>query len=187
MSSQNCDSDNGLLLGDRTNDWKVYRRPFPNPAVVRNAHSDRRIFSQDWNSGEEGTGAQNDANLWADQIWIIEDAGDGNDAWVIRNRYSGRRLYAQASGSHESGVGALSSGPIYDDQKWFITPTDDGKYIIANAHNGRRLFAQGNKQWLDGFGADNGGTIYDDQKWFIHSTDDLPDGVALSLLQPPRQ
>jgi len=184
FSSQNCDDENGLLLGDRTNEWRVYRRPFPSPAVIRNAHSDRRIFAQDWNSHEQGVGAGVGANLWADQIWFIEHAGDNNDAYIIRNRHSGRRLFAQASGTHEGGVGAGNGDTVHADQKWFIVPTDDGKYIIRNVHSGRRLFAQSGRAHEDGFGASNGDTVYADQKWFIHSTDNLPDGVRLALMQP---
>jgi len=180
FSSQNCDEENGLLLGNRNNDWRVYRRPFANPAVVRNAHSNRRIFAQDWNSHEQGVGAGGGANLWADQRWVIEDAGDGNDAYIIRNLHSGRRLFAQDSGNLGNGVGASNGNTVYADQKWFIVPTDDGKYIIRNVHSGRRLYAQANEAHENGFGADDGDTVFADQKWFIHSTTELPDGLNLA-------
>jgi len=170
FSSQNCDDENGLLLGDRTNEWRVYRRGFPNPAILRNAHSDRRAFAQDSGNHESGVGAIGYGELWEDQRWAIEDAGDGNDAYVIRNLHSGRRLFAQDSGEHEGGVGADNGGTVHADQKWFIFPTDDGKYIIRNAYSGRRLFAQANQMHESGFGAGNG-EVYADQLWFIDAYD----------------
>jgi hypothetical protein len=144
-------------------------QPFPVPAVIRNAHCDRRLYAQSTSAGEGGVGAVHDGELYADQRWIISVAGAGEGVYTIENQHSGRRLFAQDSGNGEGGVGADNGETTWADQTWYIDEAEDGKYIIRNAHSNRRLFAQADKTWESGVGAANGGEIYADQKWYIEA------------------
>lgn len=153
----------------RPADEHTVAQPFPVPAVIRNAHSNRRMFAQSTSAGEGGVGAANGGQLFADQKWIISDAGTGNGAYTIENEHSGRRLFAQDTGNHESGVGADNGETTWADQTWFIEEAEDGKVVIRNAHSDRRLFAQANKNHENGVGAANGGELFADQKWFIEA------------------
>jgi len=138
---------------------------FPSPAILRNSHSNRRLYARRGHSGEDEVGADNGNTVHADQKWYI--AGAGNGAYTITNYHSDRRLFAQDDNDQEDGVGAMSSGNVWDDQKWYIELDADCKYGIRNYHSGRRLFAQNNKIFGDGVGAMASGTFWADQKWYI--------------------
>lgn len=141
--------------------------PFPEPCVIRNAHSDRRLYAQRGESHENGVGADDGQTTFEDQIWIINDAGDG--AYTVTNSHSGRRLFAQGGRSHEDGVGAGNGVTTWADQKWYIEATGDGKYIFRNFHSNRRLFAQSDHTNSEGVGASDGDTVFADQKWYIEA------------------
>merc|ERR1719223_1840819 len=138
---------------------------FPSPAVIRNSHSDRRLYAREGHSGEDEVGADAGNTVHAVQKWFIADAGDG--AYTITNYHSDRRLFAQDDKDWQDGVGAMSTGTVWPDQKWYIELDADCKYGIRNYHSGRRLFAQENKIWNDGVGAMASGNFWADQKWFI--------------------
>lgn len=138
---------------------------FPSPAVIRNSHSDRRLYARDGVSGEMGVGADAGGNIAEDQWWNLEDAGDGS--YFVTNSHSDRRLFAQASGTGEVGVGALATGERWADQRWFIEEDSDCTYIFRNVHSGRRLFSQRDRSGDDGVGAMATGQLWADQKWFI--------------------
>jgi len=148
--------------------WSLTPELFPNPAVLRNARSDRRIYAQENRNAEVGVGASSDGPINADQWWVIEDAGDGT--YTITNSGSGRRLFAQPiSGGNnaEGGVGAWT-GHDDPDQYWNIeAAAADGTYTITNAHSGRRLFARNDGTWEGGFGATTGDRVWADQTWYI--------------------
>jgi len=141
--------------------------PFPEPCVIRNSHSDRRLYAQRGESHENGVGADDGQTTHEDQTWIINDAGDG--AYTVTNSHSGRRLFAQGGRSHEDGVGAGNGVTTWADQKWYIEATGDGKYIFRNYHSGRRLFAQSDHTGGEGVGASDGNTVFADQKWYIEA------------------
>merc|ERR1719223_1546229 len=138
---------------------------FPSPAILRNSHSNRRLYARRGHSGEDEVGADTGNTVHADQKWYIADAGDG--AYTITNYHSDRRLFAQDDKDWQDGVGAMSTGTVWPDQKWYIELDADCKYGIRNYHSGRRLFAQENKIWNDGVGAMASGNFWADQKWFI--------------------
>lgn len=144
-------------------------QPFPVPAVIRNAYSDRRMFAQSTSAGEGGVGAANGGELYADQKWIISAAGAGDGVYTITNEYSGRRLFAQDGSVGETGVGADNGETTWADQTWYFDEAEDGKYVIRNVYSDRRLFAQSNKVGEDGVGAADGGELYADQKWYIEA------------------
>merc|ERR1719329_1849580 len=91
---------------------------FPSPAILRNSHSNRRLYARRGHSGEDEVGADNGNTVHADQKWYI--AGAGNGAYTITNYHSDRRLFAQNDKIFGDGVGAMASGTFWADQKWYI-------------------------------------------------------------------
>jgi len=140
---------------------------FPELVIIRNAHSDRRLYAQRDQAHENGVGADNGVTTFEDQTWIIGDAGDG--AYTVTNSHSGRRLFAQSNRVHEDGVGAGNGVTVWADQKWYIEATGEGAYVFRNYHSNRRLFAQSDNTWGDGVGASNGVTVFADQTWYIEA------------------
>lgn len=160
--------DGGVCCGtgcgyDGRHVWTFTPELFPNPAVLRNVNSGRRIYSQSGHNGANGVGATNEGEIHADQWWVIADAGNGQ--YTITNSHSDRRLFAQ---SGQGGVGAFH-GQLHADQRWYIEPTEDGAFILRNAHSGRRLFARSDGNWGNGFGAATGDRIWPDQTWRIEA------------------
>jgi len=162
--------DGGVCCGtgcgyDGQQVWTVTPTLFPNPAVLRNAGSGRRIYAQSNHNGETGVGATAQGQALADQWWVIEDAGNGR--YTIRNSDSGRLLFAQRNLDGGRGVGAWT-GHEDPDQKWIIEPAEeDGTFTITNADSGRRLFARSDGNWENGFGGAVGDRVWADQTWYI--------------------
>lgn len=159
--------DGGVCCGtgcgfDGRRIWTFTPELFPNPAVLRNVGSGRRIYAEGGQNGASGVGAAGTGEIHDDQLWIIEDAGHGQ--FTIANADNGRRLFAQRD--HGRAVGAFI-GHDHADQTWNIEPTEGGAYIITNAHSGRRLFARGDGNWGNGFGAADGERVWPDQTWLI--------------------
>lgn len=169
--------DPGELCSDHGDDFPQFCAPpppvdvcghangFPTPAVIRNSHSDRRMYARVGDTGEDDVGADAGGTVHDDQKWYIEDAGNG--AYSVRNYHSDRRLFAQDNSNMEIGVGAMATGNLWADQKWYIDEDVNCKYVFRNYHSGRRLFAQENKIWEDGVGAMASGRLWADQKWYI--------------------
>merc|ERR1712048_402583 len=140
---------------------------FPDPCIIENLHSHRRLYAQSGDNMQDGVGAvTEDTKEYDDQKWHIASAGHGT--YTITNAYSGRRLYAW--NDEKDGVGAVCGGPVEADQKWSFIPAGTGAFNIVNAYSGRRLYAT-RDDMENGIGAViEGETQDDDLRWEIQST-----------------
>ena len=142
--------------------------PFPNPCIIKNKQTARRLYAMCDCAQHSGFGASNGHKDQArqDRFWRFEPQAD--QTFVIRNVQSSRCLYAESNKGSEDGVGGTVCNVVEANMKWKVEKQDDGSFVITNVHSNRRLYAKGNVGWEEGVGASSG-DMFPDQLWFIES------------------